>query len=62
MERIRKPMDKNQRGGGADQGEQATYCEAFVVNERQRRFGGCAEKDRVLTWGDLALCLKGQRR
>ena len=28
---------------------------------RQRKSGGCAVKDRVLTWGDLALCLKGQR-
>ena len=26
-----------------------------------RKSGGCAVKDRVLTWGDLALCLKGQR-
>ena len=28
---------------------------------RRRKSGGCAGKDRVLTWGDLALCLKGRR-
>ena len=28
---------------------------------RQRKSGGCAVKDRVLTWGDLASRLKGQR-
>ncbi len=28
---------------------------------RWRKCGGCAVKDRVLTWGDLALCLKGRR-
>ena len=28
---------------------------------RRRKCGGCAVKDRVLTWGDLALCLKGRR-
>ena len=27
---------------------------------RQRKSGGCAVKDRVLTWGCLALCLKGR--
>ena len=41
------------------QGEHAEKCEAFVVKDGRRRFGGCAEKDRVLTWGDLALYLKG---
>jgi hypothetical protein len=28
---------------------------------RRRKLGGCARKDSVLTWGELALCLKGQR-
>jgi hypothetical protein len=28
---------------------------------RRRKSGGCAMKDSVLTWGALALCLKGQR-
>jgi hypothetical protein len=31
MERNREPMDKNWIEGEADQGEQATYCEAFVA-------------------------------
>ena len=29
---------------------------------RRRKSGGCAVKDRVLTWGDLASWLKGRRR
>lgn len=45
-----------------EQGEQAHHCEAFVVKSKSRRSGGCAGKDRVLTWGELASCLKGQRR
>ena len=28
---------------------------------RRRKSGGCAGKDRVLTWGDLASCPKGRR-
>ncbi len=28
---------------------------------RRRKCGDCAGRDRVLTWGDLALCLKGRR-
>ncbi|TQO04911.1 UNVERIFIED_ORG: hypothetical protein FHU01_4520 [Citrobacter freundii] len=44
-----------------EQGEQAHHCEAFVVKSKSRRSGGCAGKG-VLTWGDLASCLKGQRR
>ena len=61
MERNREPMNKNRIGGVTDQGEQARICKAFVVKERLRKFGGCAAKDRVLTWGDLALSLKGRR-
>ena len=45
-----------------EQGEQAHHCEAFVVKSKSRRSVGCAGKERVLTWGDLASCLKGQRR
>ncbi|EHX8709932.1 hypothetical protein [Escherichia coli] len=33
-----------------------------MVESKSRRSGSCAGKDRVLTWGDLASCLKGQRR
>ena len=31
MERNREPMDKNWIGGDAEQGEQASDCEALVV-------------------------------
>ena len=31
VERNREPMDKNRIQGDADQGEQATYCEALVA-------------------------------
>jgi hypothetical protein len=61
VERNREPMNKNQIRGVAYQGERAHYCETLVVKERLRRSGGCTVKDRVLTWGDLASCLKGQR-
>ena len=61
MERNREPMDKNRIQGDADQGERACNREALVVKGRQRKSGGCAGKDCVLTWGDLALCLKGRR-
>ena len=45
-----------------EQGEQALHCKAFVVKVKSCRSSGCAGKDRVLTWGDLALRLKGRRR
>ena len=51
----------NRIRGGTDQGEQARDCEALVVKGRGRKCGDCAVKDRVLTWGDLALRLKGRR-
>ena len=56
-----EPMNKNQIEGGADQGERANDREAFVTKGRWRKSGGCAMKECVLTWGDLALCLKGRR-
>ena len=59
MERSREPMDKNRIQGVPDQGEWATDHEAFVVKEEGRKSGGCAVKDRVLTWGSLDLRLKG---
>ena len=61
MERNREPMDKNRIEGAAEQGERARNREALVVKAKRRKSGGCAVKDRVLTWGDLALCLKGRR-
>jgi hypothetical protein len=54
-------MNKNPIRGGAEQGEQAYNCEAFVAKVTRRISGSRAVKDCVLTWGDLALCLKGQR-
>lgn len=33
-----------------------------MAKEKRRRSGGRAEKECVLTWGDLALCLKGRLR
>jgi hypothetical protein len=54
-------MDKNRIRGVVDQGEWASCREALVVKEKLRRSGGCAAKDRALTWGDLALRLKGRR-
>jgi hypothetical protein len=47
-------MNKNRIRGATEQGEQADRCKAFVVKAKSRRSGGCAAKDRVLTWGDLA--------
>ena len=54
-------MDKNRIEGAADQGERAIDREALVTKVKRRRSGGGAVKECVLTWGDLALCLKGQR-
>jgi hypothetical protein len=52
-------MDKNRIGGVAEQGERACFREALVIKARWRKSGGCAVKECVLTWGDLALNLKG---
>ena len=61
MERNCEPMDKNRIEGAAEQGERANDREALVIKAKRRRSGGCAEKECVLTWGDLALRLKGRR-
>jgi hypothetical protein len=55
------PMNKNRIKGGAEQGERANGREALVTKFRWRRSGGRAVKECVLTWGDLASCLKGRR-
>jgi hypothetical protein len=57
----REPMNKNRIEGAAQQGERATDLEALVTKARWCKCGGCAMKVCVLTWGDLALCLKGRR-
>jgi hypothetical protein len=55
-------MNKNRIEGVAEQGERAMDREALVIKAMWRKSGGCAAKECVLTWGDLALCLKGRRR
>lgn len=62
MDRNCGPMKKNRIEGGAEQGERANGREALVTKVRWRRSGGRAVKECVLTWGDLALCLKGRQR
>jgi len=57
----REPMDKNRIEGAAEQGERANDREALVIKAKRRKSGGCAMKECVLTWGDLALRLKGRR-
>jgi len=59
VERSCGPMNKNRIEGVADQGERANSRKALVINGKRRRSGGRAVKECVLTWGDLALCLKG---
>lgn len=59
MERNCGPMNKNRIEGAVDQGERAKDREAVVTKDRWRKSGGCAVKECVLTWGDLALHLKG---
>ncbi len=54
-------MNKNRIRGTAEQGERAKSREALVAKAMRRKSGGCAVKECVLTRGDLALCLKGQR-
>jgi hypothetical protein len=61
MDRTRGPMNKNRIRGAANQGERAQFREALVTKGRWRKSSGRATKESVLTWGDLALCLKGQR-
>ena len=57
----REPMNKNLIEGNAEQSERATNREAFVTKGLRCKSGGCAVKECVLIWGDLALCLKGRR-
>ena len=61
VERNCEPMDKNRIEGAAEQGERARNREALVIKARRRKSGGCAVKECVLTWGDLALWVKARR-
>ena len=62
VDRNCEPMNKNRIRGAAEQGERARDREALVVKAKWRKSGGCAVKECVLTWGDLALRLKGRRK
>ena len=56
-----EPMNKNRIEGTAEQGERAKNREALVIKAKWCSSGGCAMKECVLTWGDLASCLKGRQ-
>ena len=61
MDRTCEPMNKNWIRGVVSQGERAGIREALVTKGMWRRSSGCAGTESVLTWGDLALRLKGRR-
>jgi hypothetical protein len=52
-------MNKNRIEGTTEQGERAENRKALVIKAKWCRSGGCAVKEFVLTWGDLASHLKG---
>ena len=54
-------MDKNRIGGGGEQGERPNTREALMAKARRCKSGSRASKVDALTWGDLALRLKGRR-
>ena len=54
-------MNKNRITGAGGQGKRTNGREALVAKARRRRSGSRARKVDALTWGDLALSLKGQR-
>src|SRR5690242_16232060 len=56
-----EPMNKNRIEGTAEQGERAKNREVLAIKAKWCRSGGCAMKECVLTWGDLASCLKGRQ-
>jgi hypothetical protein len=53
--------DRNRVEGAASQGERAKHREALATKGGRRKRGDRAAKVRVLTWGGLALRLKGRR-
>jgi hypothetical protein len=52
-------MNKNRMRGGAERGERAKGREGLMTKGSGDVTGGHTVKDSVLTWGDLALHLKG---
>lgn len=61
MDGSHGPTNRNRIRGAADQGERARNRKALVAKGMRRKFGGRVVKGCVLTRGDLASCLKGQR-
>src|SRR5215813_4823915 len=61
VERNRGSTYRNRIGGAASQGERASGRKALTAKGMRRKFGDRAVKGLVLTWGDLALRLKGRR-
>jgi len=54
-------MNKKRIRGADEQGERANDREALVAKARRRRSDSRASQVDALTWGDLALRLKGRR-
>ena len=54
--------NRNRVAGAASQGERASTREALATKGGRRKPGNRAAKATTLTWGDLALRLKGRRR
>ena len=60
-EQSRGSTNRNRMRGEPAQGERAEDCEALVTNGLERRPGDRAVKVMAITWGGLALRLKGRR-
>ena len=60
-ERNRASTNRNRMRGAVEQGERAENREALATKATRCRSGDGAEKAEVLTWGGLALRLKGRR-
>lgn len=56
------PMNKKRMRGDVERSERTNDRETPVANALRRRSDGRASKMDALTWGDLASCLKGQRK
>jgi len=54
-------MNKKRIRGAVEQGERPNDRKALVAKARRRRSDSRASKVDALTWGDLALRLKGRR-
>jgi hypothetical protein len=61
-EQTRGSTNRNRIGGTPNQDERAFDREVLATKGKGCRSGDRAGKVTTLTWGDLASCLKGQRR